>query len=277
MNAKVWIVPAERLKIKDQGPHELPLAARCLEILTVLRELSDAGEYVFPGPTPKEPFSGEESTPCLTACLVNSGIPKPKEEYPEGREIVPHGFRSTFRDWCEEKTNFPRSVIERALTHAVKDPTEGSYLRSSFSIPTLRRTVPRRGPRRPRATRHRRQPASPAPRPRSRCRARRRRPRRPPAGRRSPAGRRRPQDPGDRRVAQPLVSPSVQSRNRSPACGGNTHESTGSRGSRPRHRVTMLRAGWTSASCGVSSPRDTSSATSEWSVLTWVSRPSTTR
>ena len=43
---------------------------------------------------------------------------------------VPHGFRSTFRDWSVEKTDFPREVTERAMAHVVGDKTEAAYLRS---------------------------------------------------------------------------------------------------------------------------------------------------
>ena len=46
--------------------------------------------------------------------------------------ITSHGFRSTFRDWGAEKTNFPREVCEAALAHAVGDATEAAYKRTDF-------------------------------------------------------------------------------------------------------------------------------------------------
>jgi len=45
-------------------------------------------------------------------------------------ELTTHGFRSSFRDWCEERTNVPRTVSEAALAHVVKDKTEAAYFRS---------------------------------------------------------------------------------------------------------------------------------------------------
>ena len=50
----------------------------------------------------------------------------------QGIEAVPHGFRSSFRDWASEQTNHPREVIEAALAHVVKNQTEAAYARSSL-------------------------------------------------------------------------------------------------------------------------------------------------
>jgi integrase len=47
-------------------------------------------------------------------------------------DITGHGFRSSFRDWCAERTRFPRAVAEAALAHVVKDRTEAAYLRTEF-------------------------------------------------------------------------------------------------------------------------------------------------
>ena len=43
-----------------------------------------------------------------------------------------HGFRSTFRDWCAEQTNYPREICEAALAHSVRDQTEAAYFRSDM-------------------------------------------------------------------------------------------------------------------------------------------------
>ena len=45
---------------------------------------------------------------------------------------VPHGFRSSFRDWAAERTNAPREVVEAALAHTVQNPTEAAYARSDL-------------------------------------------------------------------------------------------------------------------------------------------------
>jgi integrase len=47
-------------------------------------------------------------------------------------EITVHGFRSTFRDWCAEQTNFPRDVAEAALAHAIGDKVEAAYRRGDM-------------------------------------------------------------------------------------------------------------------------------------------------
>jgi integrase len=50
----------------------------------------------------------------------------------EGRDITTHGFRSTFRDWAAERTNFPREIAEKALAHKVGDETERAYQRGDL-------------------------------------------------------------------------------------------------------------------------------------------------
>ena len=50
----------------------------------------------------------------------------------ERADLTAHGFRSTFRDWAAERTNFPNHVLEMALAHAVADETEGSYRRGDL-------------------------------------------------------------------------------------------------------------------------------------------------
>ena len=49
-----------------------------------------------------------------------------------GIAAVPHGFRSSFRDWAAEQTNTPREVVEAALAHTVRNPTEAAYARSDL-------------------------------------------------------------------------------------------------------------------------------------------------
>ena len=97
--AGVWTIPAERTK--GQREHRVPLAPRALEIL---RGLPRDGDRVFP--------LGR------TAMWLES---------PDG--VTVHGFRSSFRDWCAEQTNFPREVAEAALGHIVGDSTERAYRR----------------------------------------------------------------------------------------------------------------------------------------------------
>jgi integrase len=97
--ARVWTIPAERTK--GHREHRVPLAPRAMEIL---RSLPRSGDRVFR--------------------LTHTAM---WEETPDG--VTVHGFRSSFRDWCAEQTNFPREVAEAALGHLVGDSTERAYRR----------------------------------------------------------------------------------------------------------------------------------------------------
>jgi integrase len=108
----VWTVPAPRMKGGIE--HQVPLSKQALAILRAQPE----GEYIFPGMRPGTPLSNM----ALLALLrrMNRG------------DITVHGFRSTFRDWAAEQTNFQREVAEMALAHAVADKSESAYQRSKL-------------------------------------------------------------------------------------------------------------------------------------------------
>jgi integrase len=109
-DAKVWTVPANRMKAGRE--HRVPLSARALEILTALpRE----GAFVFPGAKANRPLSNMAMLELLRGMSADG--------------YVVHGFRSSFRDWAGEQTNFPRDVAEAALAHANADKTEAAYRR----------------------------------------------------------------------------------------------------------------------------------------------------
>jgi len=116
LEVKTWIIPAGRMKAKRE--HRVPLSQRCIEILTSAKEVADGSEYVFLGSTAGKPLSNMAFNMAL--------------RHMERIDCTPHGFRSSFRDWAEEKTNFPRSVIEAALAHVVKDKTEAAYRRTDL-------------------------------------------------------------------------------------------------------------------------------------------------
>ncbi len=113
-DAAVWTVPAERTKANRK--HEVPLSPRAIEVLDAARALADDSGLVFPSPRGK-PLSDMT----LSKLLKEQGIP-----------AVPHGFRSSFRDWAAEETNHPREVAEAALAHQVKDKVEVAYARSTL-------------------------------------------------------------------------------------------------------------------------------------------------
>jgi integrase len=95
----------------------VPLLARCLEILTCAKELSANSDYVFPGRSGRKPLSNMAFLKALRRMGLNA---------------TAHGFRSGFRDWAAERTNFPRLVCEMALAHTIKDKAEAAYLRSDL-------------------------------------------------------------------------------------------------------------------------------------------------
>jgi integrase len=112
---KVWIVPAERMKMKEE--HRVPLSSRCMEILEQAKKISGGGEYAFPSRRQKP-----MSTMVFLMALRRMGR----------SSITPHGFRSSFRDWAEERTQFKPSVIEAALAHKVADKVEAAYRRTKL-------------------------------------------------------------------------------------------------------------------------------------------------
>ena len=111
---RVWTVPALRMKAKRE--HRVPLCGRALEVLDAARTLGDGNPLVFPM------RSGRAISP--------STLPKMLQYHEVA--AVPHGFRSSFRDWAAEKTDHPREVIEAALAHVVQNKVEAAYARSDL-------------------------------------------------------------------------------------------------------------------------------------------------
>jgi len=110
---KLWTVPATRMKAG--AVHEVPLSDAALAILEGLKEDGlEHGDYVFPAPR-----GGSLSDMALSQLLKRM----------ERSDITVHGFRSTFRDWAGEKTNFGREEVEMALAHTVASSVERAYRR----------------------------------------------------------------------------------------------------------------------------------------------------
>jgi integrase len=136
MAAKLWTVPPERMKSKRE--HRVPLSESALAIIW---ELIPAGpesigrKYVFRGAKPGRPLSNMAMLELIRRMNAERevvGLPKWTDPRQGGREVVPHGFRSSFRDWAAEKTNFPREVAEAALAHVDGDETERAYQRGDL-------------------------------------------------------------------------------------------------------------------------------------------------
>ena len=110
----VWIVPAQRMKAGKE--HRVPLCARSLAILKKMAALR-AGDASFV-------FPGRGDGKALGAAVFQQVLAR------LGRsDITVHGFRSSFRDWAGERTNFPREIAEAALAHVSGDQTERAYRR----------------------------------------------------------------------------------------------------------------------------------------------------
>ena len=113
--ARIWTIPAGRTKA-NRG-HRVPLSRRAVQILDSARTLSSDDSALV--------FAGQDGKPIgetrLSKLLRNQKI-----------AAVPHGFRSSFRDWAAEATNHPREVIEAALGHLVTNRTEAAYARSDL-------------------------------------------------------------------------------------------------------------------------------------------------
>jgi integrase len=111
----MWTVPAERMKSRRE--HRVPLSTRAVQILRLARTLSAGSDLVFPGQSYSKPLSNMIFTMALRRMSIDA---------------TAHGFRSTFRDWAAEETNFSAEVCEMALAHTIKDKTEAAYLRTDL-------------------------------------------------------------------------------------------------------------------------------------------------
>ena len=110
--AKVWTVPAERMKAGRE--HRVPLSDRALAILDRVEQIR-TGDYVFPGQRRDKPLSN------MAMAMLMRRL--------KSEAFTVHGFRSSFRDWAGECTTFPREVAEAALAHIVGNKVEQAYRR----------------------------------------------------------------------------------------------------------------------------------------------------
>lgn len=115
LQAKVWTIPASRMK--GGREHRVPLSERAVQILREMQERQES-DLVFPGRKRNKPMS--ENT--MLKVLASQG----------GEDFTVHGFRSSFRDWAAEQTNYPNHVAEMALAHAIGDRVEASYRRGDL-------------------------------------------------------------------------------------------------------------------------------------------------
>jgi integrase len=111
----LWTIPAERMKAGKA--HVVPLSKSAMSVFRRARELRAGSNYVFAGNRPKHPMSDMTLMKVLRDMMAG---------------CTAHGFRSTFRDWVSEETNFPGEIAEAALAHAIQNKTEAAYRRGDL-------------------------------------------------------------------------------------------------------------------------------------------------
>jgi integrase len=119
MQAHIWTVPAERMKAGRE--HRVPLSDAAMDILRAAAKLVTSPNplaYIFPGGK-----TGKALSSMALLMLLRRM---------ERSDLTAHGFRSTFRDWCAEMTNYPRELAEAALAHTLRDRTEAAYQRGDL-------------------------------------------------------------------------------------------------------------------------------------------------
>src|SRR5690606_22121852 len=114
-DAPVWIIPAARMKAKQE--HRVPLTKGMLNIVEKAKERSDGAPFVFPGTKPGRPLSDMTLSKLVKELGFDADV---------------HGFRTSFRTWAQEQTDYPREVAEAALAHTIRNKAEAAYARSNF-------------------------------------------------------------------------------------------------------------------------------------------------
>lgn len=121
LEAGLWTIPADRMKASKE--HRVPLTAEAVALLKAMPRTSD---FVFAAPR-----GGQLSDMSLSATMrrINEARPGGYLDQRSGRPAVPHGLRSTFRDWAAEATDYPRELAEISLAHSVGSEVERAYRR----------------------------------------------------------------------------------------------------------------------------------------------------
>ncbi len=116
LKKSLWTIPAERMKAGTV--HVVPLSEASLDVLGRATDFrSPIGDLVFPGQNPRRQLSD------MTLLKILRD---------KGDEYTVHGFRSSFRDWAAEKTNYPGEIAEAALAHTIANKVEAAYRRTDF-------------------------------------------------------------------------------------------------------------------------------------------------
>jgi integrase len=115
LDRAIWTLPAARMKAGRE--HRVPLSGPALEVVKALHQSRD-GDFVFPGQKMGKPLSVMALEMVLRRMKIGSA--------------TVHGFRSAFRDWSAECTNFANEVCEAALAHVIENKAEAAYRRGDL-------------------------------------------------------------------------------------------------------------------------------------------------
>lgn len=116
LEARLWTIPASRMKVGKE--HVVPLSTAAIDVLERVRQFhAPCSNLVFPGRDVRRPLSDMT----LLKILRCADLP-----------YTVHGFRSAFRDWAAEQTNYPGEVAEAALAHTVANRVEAAYRRTNY-------------------------------------------------------------------------------------------------------------------------------------------------
>lgn len=116
---KLWVIPKEHTKAKQE--HRVPLQPQAIKLLKGLKKVAGSGK-VFPSPTGK----------ALSDMALSQLMRGMRDRGELTVEAVPHGFRSTFRDWAAEQTNYPDEIRKAASMHTVGDAVKAAYQRTDL-------------------------------------------------------------------------------------------------------------------------------------------------
>lgn len=119
--------------MKAEKEHRVHLPEPAIELLKSIQVGAQSQGYIFPAPS----GGGMLSDMSLTALIKRMNEQKLKENLgyidpKQTRVITTHGFRSTFRNWSANKTDYPREVCEHVLAHKLPDEVEAAYLRGGY-------------------------------------------------------------------------------------------------------------------------------------------------
>jgi integrase len=115
--ARLWTIPGERMKGGEE--FKVPLSDIALAVLAEMQEIRQ-NDFIFPGAKARRPISNM----AMLMTLRRMGR----------SDLTVHGFRSTFKDWGSDCTNFPREIIEMAMAHTIDDKVEAAYRRGDALV-----------------------------------------------------------------------------------------------------------------------------------------------